>query len=492
LDLFNQLKQIQQDSTFFFPELILSVLFVVIILLGLIFKKQQSWLIPFIVFIGLSTVLLTEFEQLGMNKKLFSGMLSLHASAVYFKFLFAACGFLALGFSLLSNEINALKDKQLEYWGLIIAVLFGCHLLIMSVNFLMVFLSLEIVSVGSYILVALVQSKKTAEASLKYILFGMFASALMLYGISLLFGYTGIADFSEPAFAQGLSQIHYLPLLMGTGFFIAGVLFKISAFPFHLWTPDVYEGTPAPVIAFLSAATKVAGFGLLINCTPWIFKLEFGFIDQSIAFGLIALFTISIGNFSALLTNDFKRMLGYSAIAHSGFILLAFLNGSGSNDGFVFFYLLTYVPVNFLVFFLAEKLYEAKQTNTMTAFNGLGIQYPVWGVIMIIAAVSLTGIPPTAGFMAKLFIFGSVWEMFSSLSDRFYLFLFGFGLINTVVALFFYLKVPYVMFLRKADGEVVMSRSVLAYMYAGALSIILLLLFFRADVALKGIMAAFN
>ena len=487
-----QLEQIQLDAFGFLPELSLSILFIVVILFGLIFRKQQQWLLPAIFFIGLSGVVWSEFGQLAINKKLFSGMLLLSTRAVYFKFLFAMCGFLVIVFSLLSKEIKLLKDKQLEYWSLITAILFGAHLLIMSVNLLMVFLSLEIVSVGSYILVAIIQNKKTAEASLKYILFGMFASALMLYGISLLFGFTGGIDFAQPTFTQLLNKVHRLPLLIAIGFFATGVLFKIAAFPFHLWTPDVYEGTPAPIIAFLSAITKVAGFALLMNCMPWLSALKLGVVDIHLTIGLIALLTISVGNFSALFQKDFKRMLGYSAIAHSGFILLALVNENGSSDGFVFFYLLTYLPVNFLVFFLSEKLSDAKQSSLINDYNGVGTKYPAWGIIMLVAAVSLTGLPPTAGFMAKLFVFGSLWESYSSLHHKLYLFLFVFGLINTVVSLFYYLKVPYIMFLRKLNGDTLMSQSVWAYVYAAALSLVLLLLFFKADVVLAKIMAVFG
>lgn len=491
MKLLELLQKNQTDILYFLPEIILTVLFLSIILAGLIFKKQH-WLLPTLVLVGFLLMLWSEINQIHINRKLFSDMVAISQRIVYFKFLIAICGFFALGFSVLSSEIKLLKDKQLEYWSLIVAVMLGCHLLLMSINLLMVILSIEIISVSSYILVALAPSKKTAEASLRYILFGMFASGLMLYGISLLYGFAGLANFDSPQFAISLNQIHTVPLMVGIGFFMTGILFKISAFPFQLWTPDVYQGTPAAIIAFISAATKVVGFGLLINCLPWLSVLKFGITNLNQAFAILAIITLIIGNFSALFQSNFKRMLGYSAIAHTGFLLLGFVNLGNIKVEIIYFYLLAYLPVNFLVFYLAEILSGATQSGDMKTYKGLGLKYPIFGAVMIIVALSLTGLPPVGGFMAKFLIFTFLYDNMLQTSSNLNIFLLFFGIINTVFALFYYLKVPFFMYFKNGSLNLSIKSLPLSYFYIFALCLLLFALFFKVDFFLDRLNFVFN
>jgi NADH-quinone oxidoreductase subunit N len=358
-------------------------------------------------------------------------------------------------------------------------------LLTISTNFLLIYIAIEIVSIASYAFTALNLSKKAAEASIKYALFGGISSAVMLYGMSLLYGATGTLDLLNPDFSRYLNQIDQGALSMILLMTLAGFLFKITAFPFHLWAPDVYEATPTPVISFMSVAPKAGGILVLSRLMMVIPE------SQKNLFIIVAIFSIAIGNFTALRQTNAKRMLAYSTIAQAGFLMggLATLSNLGLQSSY--FYLFGYIFSNMLAFFLidlAEKQRGNENAFLISNFKGLGIKNPFWGILIIVTMISLIGLPPTVGFTGKLFVFSAVWENYQITNNKFLLFLFAFGLLNTVIALYYYLKIPFIAFFRKEDNEGASIKvSNIQYLFSIIIALPILFYFFKSDLLMNWI-----
>jgi NADH-quinone oxidoreductase subunit N len=321
----------------------------------------------------------------------------------------------------------------------------------MSVNLLMVFISLELISIGSYVLTGFLFDKKGTEGSLKYFLFGSSASAIMLYGFSVLYGFTGTLDFSSKEFFEGLLN-NSTPLFFIAGMMaLAGFLYKIAAAPLHPWAPDVYESAPMPVVAFFSVVPKLAGIGVL---TKFILALNlFGRspYDWQIVISIVAILTLTVGNFSALLQKNPKRLMAYSSIAQSGFLLVGIAAFLPQGIHFMLFYASVYLLMNFLVF-LYLHYFEMRGVTTIASYQNSGPAFLWPSLFLLVGLIALTGLPPTAGFTAKLFIFTSLWESYHLSGKQILLWLLVFGLLNTVVSLFYYLRIPYYAFIKGGES----------------------------------------
>lgn len=474
------IADIKFSLPYFIPEIALLSLLVLLTVLGIVFKKQSVWLIPAVFFMGISYVFCTTYQQWGISQPiwLYSGTLYLQSKTVYFKLLIAVCGV----FTVVFREISVKKEKTLEFYLLITSILFGANLLAMSYNFLVSFLALEIVSLSSYALVAMFNEKPAAEASVKYLIYGMMASGIMLYGISLLFGITGSLNFNDIIFTKQL--INSSPVLVTVAFLMvfAGVLFKISAFPLHFWSPDVYQSSAVYTVAFFSTATKIAGFALLFNLLPTVWQYDFkcyvSWFRPELLLGLFAILSLLVGNFAALGQTSMKRMLAYSAIAHSGFILLPLTSFESQAYESAAYYMGGYIFITFLAFFAISLV----KTDEIASYKGLGLEKPFWGIAMIVAMVALTGLPPTVGFISKFYIFSSVWDSYSLEQEKIYLFLLVFGVLNAVVSLFYYLKPIYYMYLKSKDSTTERpSISVFQIIFLVVLSILVVGLFIKPD-----------
>jgi NADH-quinone oxidoreductase subunit N len=347
---------------------------------------------------------------------------------------------------------------------------------------LMIYLSIEIVSVSSYILTTIDKTRKSTESGLKYILFGASASAVMLYGMSLLYGMTGTLDIASPDFSRGISQIDSVASTVAIILTISGFLFKISASPFHVWPPDVYESAPTPVVAFFSVAPKIAGFLVAIR---FYFAVPNNL--QTIT-AVLAMASITFGNFSALWQNNAKRLLAYSTIAHSGFMLIGLVTMSQLGVTSVVFYLIVTLFTNLAAFLLvdfAELTIGNPELRTqnpeLRTLKGLGRLNPFYGIMMLIVMISLAGLPPTAGFFAKLNIFSALWETYQTTNQPILLWLFIFGLLNTAIALFFYLKISFMMFFKEPLENQEFDLNSKQYFLAIILVLPILILFFKAD-----------
>jgi NADH-quinone oxidoreductase subunit N len=356
------------------------------------------------------------------------------------------------------------KRDQGEFFTLLAVLSLGMNLMAESRNLLMIYLSLELVSVISFVMAGFkLNDKKSSEAALKYVIFGGVASGIMLYGMSWIFGVTQslylgecakrIADMS---WAQGrVPEV----VFVGTACMLAGFGYKISAAPFHMWTPDVYEGAPTPVTAFLSVGPKAAGFAVLVRffadalgamqpqlaaggepvATPW-----------PVVAGCLAMATMIVGNLSALGQDNVKRMLAYSSIAHAGYMLLGFSVFSEAGVASIVFYVVTYCFMNLGAFLVVMAVAEKSDGDeTVTAFRGLGRRAPITAAMMALFLFSLTGLPPFAGFVGKFYIFaalierGGTWNWTVAVV----------GVINSVISLFYYARVVRAMFLEEGERK---------------------------------------
>src|SRR5690606_30039419 len=340
-----------------------------------------------------------------------------------------------------------------EFFSLLAAVLLGLNLMAMAGNLLMVLLSIEMVSICSYILVGYTTRERLpAESAMKYVLFGAVCSAVMLYGISLLYGLTGSLQLNGD-FAARLADADTLAVGLAVFATLAGFGFKLSMFPLHFWVPDVYEGSTNSVLAFLSTLPKAAGAGILIQ----FMHASYGF-DWAVWLAVLSIITMTLGNFQALWQDNLKRMLGYSSIGHSGFLLMGLAAFSQTGEKAVFYYLVIYTLANIGAFVIIGLLASILHSENVNSYKGLGFKMPVVSVCFVILLMSLIGIPPAGGFVAKFLVFSAAYEAFTVNGSALFILMLIAGAVNTVVALFYYLKIPLQLFLRKSEGIVVMAR----------------------------------
>jgi NADH-quinone oxidoreductase subunit N len=358
----------------------------------------------------------------------------------------------------------------------------------MAVNLLSIYLAIEMVSIGSYLMVAYrSESAFGTEAGLKYVLFGAASSAIMLYGMSLLYGFGGSLYLFSGNLVPGLSQVNPLAVSFALVLVLAGVGFKLSFVPMHFWVPDVYEGASTPVTAWLSTLPKIAGFALLINfLTPFIFFAKWTSFDFRLFLSVIGIITMIVGNFAAVLQTNVKRMLAYSSIGHTGFALMAIVTFTSTGLSALTYYLVVYGLANIGALALATYFANVAGADDVESYRGLGLKYPVASVCFVIVLVSLTGLPVTAGFTGKVFVFSAVYGVYQQGHNLWLLLLMITGALTTVVSLFYYIKIPLNLFLKRT--EVVLDLPVKSYsiiVFAIGISFLLILLGIFPDLLVK-------
>lgn len=475
-----QLAGLSGDLYALLPELAVLATLLLLLAFDLIFKNRKEIGLASMGFCGLIatvSVLLFYWFNYEEGGTLMNGLLRFDQMGIFLKILFVIGGLFGL---LIASQG---KDKALfrsgESMVILMGLILGTFLMSSANNLLMLYLSIETVSICSYLLTGLLRGKKRAEASLKYLLFGAVASAVMLYGISWLYGFTGTLDYTSPAFVEGLSSIPALPLGIALVMLLGGLIFKLGAVPFHIWSPDVYEAAPTSIVAVFSILPKLAALALVFRLVQ---VLPAGLFDWQWALGLVAIASMTFGNFSALWQKDVKRIMAYSSIAHAGFLSVGLLAYSQSGNVAMLFYATIYVFMNGAAFLLI-KLAEAKVGSAhLDDFRGLGNRAPYLGVLFVIVMIALTGLPPTAGFNAKLYVFSAIWESGQVMGRSVLTWVFLFGLLNTAVALFYYLKVPYYMFFKASgESEQVIPLTFVQKLWGTILVMPLLLWFFQSN-----------
>ena len=480
--LYHKLTEINSSLPYFLPEVMLVGGIIFIIFVGLFGVGKKEPLIRSIAVLMLTLVLYFDVQQwlyTAKEQRLFLNMIALDQPAIFWKFLFGAGGLLSV---LMGFKITGRKDKSGEYYALMLSVIFGAHLVAMANNLLMIFIGIEVISISSYILTTFSFNKNGAEAGLKYLLFGAAASGVMIYGMSWLYAFTGSLAFNEQHFLEMLIKVDALPMTIASLFVTAGLFFKISAAPMHIWAPDVYTSAPTPVVAFFSIVPKLAGFAVLVKWMLVIKLFGLGPIDWSAVMAIVAMVTIAIGNFSALWQKNVKRMLAYSSIAHSGFLLIGLVAFSELALQSLFFYAAIYLLMNVAAFMYINYLERTYNIIEIRDYQGFVKVSPLMATLLVVIMISLAGLPPTAGFTAKLLIFSALWDSYSATDQPIMFYLLLFGLLNTVVSLFYYLKIPYFMIFKEGAHEGKAKNLYTIENFLGFFMVLaLLILFFKPD-----------
>ena len=432
------------------PQLLLLVWALLVLGLDLVVKKAKDGL-AYLALAGFVPPLVAAIYLLlqGTNQSLFSNMVRVDAFSLYFAII--AC--LAAGLVVLASMeyMKARTRYRGEFYGLLLLAALAMTLMASSTNLIMIYLSIEFMSLTSYVLVGYFRDDaKSSEGGLKYFLFGAVTSSLMLYGMSLMYGATGTTDLAEIASALTSMQATMPPLrwliLPAILLMLAGFSFKMALVPFHQWSPDAYEGAPTPVATLLSVGPKAMGFSVLlrvlITAVP---QFEFDWV--AILMG-ISLVTMTLGNLTAIRQTNIKRMLAYSSIAQAGYILVGIVSIVPFTVGIhgVLLYLMAYLFTNAGVFIAVIAFSHVTNSDEISDYAGLVRRAPVLAAVMVIFFMSLAGLPPTAGFVGKLFVFGAAVQ-----AGYYYLAIIG--VLNSVISVVYYFNVVRQMFFLAPPSE---------------------------------------
>ncbi len=372
---------------------------------------------------------------------LFFGMFELDTFAHFFRYLaLGAVGItilISLGYAPLKNRYDG------EFYGLFLFMAFALITVAAANNLLMIFISIEFVSLLSYLLVGFLKNDpKSKEAAIKYLLFGSVCSAIMLYGMSLLYGAAGSLEL--PVIGNALFYAPFKPLaITAVLFFFVGLGFKISMAPFHMWAPDVYEGAPTPVTAFLTVAPKALGFAVLTRVLDMSFLAFYSVWSPVLV--ILAMLTMTIGNITAVSQSNIKRFLAYSSIAQAGYILMGLAAFSILGRGAVLIYLLAYLLTNLGAFAVVLFVGGETQSDSLDSYAGLSQRSPVAAAMLTVFLLSLAGLPPLAGFIGKYYVFAA------AIHARFFT-LTIVAVINSVVAAYYYFRIIRLMYLTPPTG----------------------------------------
>jgi NADH-quinone oxidoreductase subunit N len=426
------------------PEISLLVLAIVILIVDLFFKNSKKSFLGWLTALGLTIalVLTLVFSQPGAGDELIlGGMLRHDWSAFSFNVVLI---FAAAITAILSVGIAEISDRG-EYFALLVVSTLGMTLMAASADLMMLFLAIETTSIPLYVLAGFLKGDdKSAESGLKYFLFGALTSAVMLYGFSLLYGLVGDTNIYRLAEAARASEFS-LWFFAGTAVLVlVGFAFKISAAPFHFWSPDVYEGAPTPITAFVSTASKAAGFAVLVRFMLAVFPMiQF---EWTWILAIMATLTMTVGNVLALVQTNIKRLLAYSSIAHAGYALIGLVALSELGTASLVFYMATYILTNLVAFAVVIVFARAAGSEEIEDYAGLSRRAPYLSLALLIAMLSLGGMPPLVGFVAKFYVFaaavesGWIWLAFV-------------GVLNAIIGLYYYLTVLKVVYLYRSEEE---------------------------------------
>ncbi len=458
----------------FLPELALSIGFLIAIIFDLFIKrpKRVVFCTALLTLLISAAFLLIQYVTLQGKLMLFNGMFSVDKNIVVFKLITLLASILSLIFFSLDDKLKQHAKGLGDFYNIFLAAVLAMMVLISSANLLLVYISIEMLSLASYLMVSYAaRTRSEAEAGLKYVLFGVAASALMLYGISFIYGFSGSLDLFTNAIPEGLNAVSNTAKNLVIILFVAGIGFKLSFVPFHFWTPDAYQAAPTSVTSFLSTAPKIAVFAFLFSINK-LFHVSGDIYFQVIL--SVSLASMVIGNVMAIFQEDPKRLMAYSSIGHTGFLLMLFVLPELNILKALNFYLLTYVVMNIGAFLSLAYLEKAYGATKLSDLKGLGKFSPLIGVSLIVFMVSLIGLPPTAGFIAKFFVFTILIEQISN--SVLLTSLLITAVLTTVISLFYYFKLPLNLFLRHNPDVVMIKRSPVTTALVLALAVALLIL----------------
>jgi len=399
---------------------------------------------------GVGGAALVLVEQHGASEIVFGGMLAADGFAWFCNLLFLLVA--GLTFLISMPYLRRFGMDHGEYYALLLFSTLGMMIMASSLDLITIFLGLETLSISLYILAGILRERlESNESAVKYLLLGAFASGFVLYGIALVYGATASTNLLRVAEVVASGKVSSPTLLMiGTGLLIIGFGFKVASVPFHMWTPDVYEGAPTSVTAFMIAGTKAAAFAaflrILMTALPAL-QPDWGQI-----LWVLAVLTMTVGNVVAIAQSSIKRMLAYSSIAHAGYLLVALVAANKLGSGSILFYLVAYSFMNLGAFAVVIALaFQDRERVSIQDYAGLGLKYPFLGAAMALFMFSLAGIPPTGGFMGKFYIF-------SAAIQANYIGLAIIGVLNSVISVYYYLRITVVMYMGQDGAEPAADR----------------------------------
>ena len=428
------------------PQLAVLIAAGVVVLVDSLIPQQRRML-PLIAILGLaiSALWTTSWVVRGDYQNAFADTLALDRFSVFFYYLFA--GITATVVLASIDWVNREGRAQGEYYALVLTVCSGLMFLAASRDLITIFIALELSSIPQYILAGWGKDSKSSEAGLKYLLAGAVASSLLLYGMALIYGITGTTLLPEIAAAiESGGQSYRALLVLATVLVIAGFGFKMAVVPFQMWVPDVYQGAPTPVAAFLSVGSKAAAFAVVLRVFFEALRADFLSDDWSMIFAVIAAASMTIGNVMALTQSDIKRMLGYSSVAQAGTLMIGLAAISVPGEQFtlgataILVYVAAYALTNLGAFIGVIAISQRIGSDQIKDYAGMWKRSPVLAVALALCLVSLTGVPPTVGFWAKLFVFNA-----GIRADLVWLVMIG--VLNSIVAGYYYLSVARTMFM---------------------------------------------
>ena len=445
----------------------------ILLLLDIFVLKKVEGLTGLLAAIGVAIALVVSVMGFGRNLTAFNGMIQADGFSGYMAVLF--CGSGLLGIALSHNYLKRMGILRGEFYPLLMYSISGMILMSQAADLIVVFLALELLSIPLYILAGFARPNSASEeAALKYFLLGAFAGGFVVYGVALCFGATGTTSLTGIVNTLSSGSADLTLLLVGSGLILIGLGFKVALVPFHMWTPDVYQGAPTPLTAFMAVGAKAAGFAALLR----IFLAALPMLADNFVpvFWILSALTMFAGNLIAIVQGNIKRMLAYSSIAHAGYIMMAvvaFGQELVSRDAVAssLFYLLGYAVTNFGAWSIVIALEGAEGKGLqLEDFNGLGKKYPAMAAAMLIFMLSFIGVPPTIGFMGKFYLFQTVLE-------GGYTWLAVIGVLTSLLSAYYYLRVVVNMYMREGDPEIYPDRLVQLVSAVGAIAVVLLSIF---------------
>lgn len=427
------------------PEILILVLGMLVLIVEPFWREEKRRNVGWLTAGGLLAAMVISllFGQPGAPTAVLGGMIRFDWLGFFFKMLFMFAG-AATALLLMDNEK---VGRRGEAYLLLLASLLGMNLMAVSSNLVMLYLAIETTSIPLYILSGfMLRDDKSTEAGFKYLLFGVLTSTFMLYGFSLVFGFSGTADLYELAALFKVGELSLGAAFAVLALILVGIGFKVSVVPFHFWAPDVYEGAPTPVAGFLSTASKAAGFAVLIRLFFVAFPASELSNNWTVALAILSAITMTVGNLLALPQNNIKRLLAYSSVAHAGYALIGVVAFSKLGAASVVFYLAAYIATNLLAFGIAMAFSKVTGLENIQDYAGMSRRNPALALMMLAAFLSLTGMPPFGGFVAKVFVFAAGIEAG-------YVWLVVVGILNSIIGVYYYLNTLKFVYLYRMPNE---------------------------------------
>jgi NADH-quinone oxidoreductase subunit N len=427
------------DFYYILPELVLTAGSLLVLIADVILPRAQRSALSWVTLLVLGATMASLVPFANTQVEVAHGLIAVDRFALFFKIIFLVAAAITVLMSVRYLDVEGASPG--EYYFLILCATLGMMIMAGGIDLITIFIGLETMTISFYILAGFIKpNQRSNEAAVKYFLLGAFSLGILLYGMSLMYGLSGTTNLRTMAVAF-VGQERDPRLVLAVILVVAGVGFKIAAVPFHMWAPDVYEGAPTPVTAFLSVGSKAAAFAMLLR----IFQegLPSMSADWRLLFEALSIVTMTVGNLAALTQTNIKRMLAYSSIAHAGYLLIGVVAGTARGVTAMLIYLMIYAFMQLGAFAVIVMLRRRDVIgDELKDFSGLSFRHPFAAFAMLIFMLSLGGIPPTAGFMGKLWLFGAA-------IDAGYVWLAVIGVLNSAISLYYYIRIVVFMYLKK-------------------------------------------